>query len=367
MIAILAPFFPYNYGTVLQAYALHLVLNELGYDSEYISYNFLPNNIIGKIHLFIKFPSVFKNVVKQKWKNFCLEGTGDNYVNMILKNNEFIKLNIPHTSKVYDYFSINEISDSYQYYLTGSDQTLSPLNPFYKVLPYYQEFVKNNSKKKSFACSLGIKDLPESYKKFIKKRMNSFTNICLREEYSSNTLRTLLNKDVKFVLDPTLLIPCDYWAKHEVDAGIKKTFVFCYLLGTNRYIIDYANNLANTLDTELVVVQSNNIVDDERVLSDIGVQEFIWLIHHAQYIVTDSFHGTIFAINFKKQFSSFNKHLENLSDNGRIGDILKRLDLSDHLLSAENMHIPTYISYEKISPKLNSLIEDSKSYLKSIL
>lgn len=367
MIAILSPFYPYNYGTVLQAYALHILLRDLGYDSEYVSFSVLPKSTFDKIRLFIKYPSILKYLFRQKVKNLLFKETGNNYSNMIKKNVDFINENIPHTSKIYDYFSINEISDSYQYYITGSDQTWSPLNYYYRISPYYLEFVKNKNKKKSFSCSMGTKNLPENYLTFLENKLSSFSNICVREKYSSISLQKLLNKDVKLVLDPTLLISSEYWAKKETTVNIKGNFVFCYLLGKNINIIKYAENVAKELNTKLVIVQGNPIINDSRVLTDIGVQEFLWLIHNAKHIITDSFHGTIFAINFRKQFSSFNKHEENMSDNGRIGDILSRLHLSNHLLSNNNLNIPKTIEYETVSSVIESLKADSKDYLKSIL
>ena len=367
MIAILSPFYPYNYGTVLQAYALHILLRDLGYDSEYISFSVLPKSTFDKLRLFIKYPSLLKNLFKQKVKNLLFRETGNNYSNMIKKNVDFINENIPHTSQIYDFFSINEISDSYQYYIIGSDQTWTPLNYYYRISPYFLEFVKDDKKKKSFSCSMGTTVLSINYLTFLEKKLSSFSNVCVREDYSSKSLQKLLNKDIKVVLDPTLIISSEYWEKKETSVGIEGNFVFCYLLGKNKTIIEYSENIAKELNSKLVIVQTNPIINDSRVLTDIGVQEFLWLIHNAQHIITDSFHGTIFAINFRKQFSSFNKHEENISDNGRIGDILNRLHLSDHLLSNNNFNIPNTINYEDISSKLESLKIDSKDYLKSIL
>ena len=372
MIALLAPFYPYNYGTVLQAYALHRVISKLGYESEYISYSVMPQSTIDKIRILISYPKNvgaiaisqwISNHIKNKKEHFDYTGSKNRNV----KNQLFISSNIPHSTFVYNWFNINDIVDRYELIITGSDQTWSPLNPYYIISPYFQRFHSNSVKKRSYACSLGGATLPLN--EFITSSLKDFNNVCVRETYSQQRLEPELDKHVKVVLDPTLLINADEWTQLEHRVEVNSKYVLCYILGSKKIIIDYAEKIAKFLGggCQLVVIQSNNIVKDHRALTDIGVSEFLWLIHHAEYVVTDSFHGTLFSLNYSKQFTSFNKRSGDSMDNGRIGDILSRVGLADHILKDSGIVDLEYIDYSKVQECISNLRRDSISYLEDVV
>ena len=105
----------------------------------------------------------------------------------------------------------------------------------------------------------------------------------------------------------------------------------------------------------------------KNVLSGIGVQEFIWLIDNAKYVVTDSFHGTIFSLNLSTNFVSFDKFQGNSLDNGRILDVLSTYNLSSHYRKgSEEFALPADVRFSEVHDILNDDRQRSFEYLKNI-
>lgn len=367
-IGIASPFKDYNYGTVLQAFALYESLRSLGLDAEYLDYQASASLPIWKrVMRYVLHPSLLKErLTTKKVENPIVSFlNSENFEQNKVRYEDFIQ-QIPR-SVPYDVNSIKKADVIYDLFIVGSDQTWSPfLNDSNSL--YFLNFTRNE-KKVSYAPSLGTSNLPDTYKTILKEKLSSFKYLSCREKFGADLLSKLTGKKVEHVLDPTLLLQKKDWEKYEKKVeGIDADYVLVYQLGVRPLLKDYATKLAKKEDLEIVSILTNEYTGAWNTTFDgIGPAEFLWLIHHATYVVTDSFHGTMFSINFKKQFFSFAKVEGGRSsfDNIRLLDFLSDFDIEERLIKDVNEE-PIKIDYSEVYKILNERRCVSLEYLKLI-
>ena len=372
-IALFAPYCSQNHGTVLQAFALSKAIELLGHSCEYIDWCYYKLTKWERIKFLLRHPLYIYYFRKNQKKNskdlsYSFLNVGE-YVTILSKNKLFCKKYTPHTGYTYALDELYQIENLYDKIVVGSDQTWSP-NALYQYSPYYLSFVRDSSKKVSYACSLGTMNLPNSFIAFLKKKLTSFNKLSCREQTNTALLRGLLRKDVLCVLDPTLLFGKDIWSKYFLPVNNMPTkYILCYILGEKSIISEYAELLSKKKRLPVFYILTRPVYEKKtNVLSKVGCQEFLWLIANCEILVTDSFHGTIFALNFGRNFISFDKHPSNNSfDNGRLLEVLTDFKLESHYHLDEDQSMPIDIDYEQINDLLKTKRQQSLAYLKSIL
>jgi hypothetical protein len=305
-LGIVAPFKDYNYGTVLQAYALFYLFQKQGVHAEYIDYVALDGteSMAYKLLLCFKYPSlVIKKLFrKQKVNPIVSFFSTESFRNIKEEYDRFIT-KIPASEKV-TLKDVKKIEQEYSSFCVGSDQTWSPfvVDTFsINLLP----FVKETRKKNSYAPSIGTTILSNSYKKKLKKRLNDFNVISCRDYYGSKMLSEILEKKVENVLDPTLLMKREDWESSIVPIESPRNYVLCYQLGVKENLLQFARKLGKEKGLHLVVIPTNEYTCAQpESLTSLSPGNFLFLVKNARYVVTDSFHGTIFSINFGVQFFS---------------------------------------------------------------
>ncbi len=324
-----------NYGTVLQAFALQHLFDSNGAKAEVVDYRFVDRKLTAWQVLCMRVRRAFHYVTHLQ-KVYKKSKYGAVMFEKAPAFKQFIEEHI-HTSPN-RYLHRDEVianPPKYDLYVTGSDQTWSPklgLNP---VL--FLKFVKpGEAEKGSYAPSLGVASLSDSDKSYMKEALASYDYLSCRESLGAEMLREVTGRDVKVVLDPTLLVDGDTWrtfAKKPAQLA-QGPYILCYFLGDKEYYRNYAEQLAKQTGYQLVFIPMNwRDFDKENLISEAGPAEFIYLIDHAEIVLTDSFHGSAFCVNLNKTFYNFVKCDGNLSggDNSRIYDLLNRMKLTDRL------------------------------------
>lgn len=365
-IALLSPYISHNYGTVLQAFALQRCISKMGVDSEYIHVH-LYKGRLGMIKYFIHNPLFLYRLMCNRYKNRNLLKynflSGEKYSKIIKKNKEFVERFLTFVSKPYvpsEYIVVNK---KYDLFVAGSDQTWSP-ELDYKYSPFFLPFVKDVNKKGSYACSFGTNNIDSKYKIFLKKALSDFRYLSCRDKQNAKMLEQLLGVKVANVLDPTLLMNKESWAAYMEKIEMPKKYILCYILGTKQCISQYAEKVGKELNLPVYYILTRPEYESKKnVIENIGCQEFLYLIANCSYLVTDSFHGTIFAINFHKDVESFNKYESNSFDNGRIFDILSEFGLGNHFHEDGNFDMPSHINYEMVIPIVEEKRNISLEYL----
>lgn len=361
----------YNYGTMLQALALQEKVEQLGYQAELI--DFKQDNSLSRyemLKLRIKRMPVY---IKERKKYRALADSREKIKEKNELFEQFYKTYL-HVGKK-KYTTTQQLMENppvYDGYVVGSDQTW---NPFVANSPeaFFLPFVENKSKKGSYGPSLAVKSLSDEKEKEYRKKLSNFSFLSCREQDGAQLLSRITQKEVKCVLDPTLLLSAKEWGKYCEFEIPKEPYILVYFLGEkseHRRAVEKIQKLTNwkiiSLPEAYLEMENN---DYKKVWG--GPKEFLSLIRGAALICTDSFHGTMFSINFQRNFFSFCKSSdsEESSENSRLYSALNIFGLSNRIihnmdnLTAEDISI----DYKNVIPILEEQRRDSIEYLENML
>ena len=369
-IGLLSPYYSHNYGTVLQAFALEYYLETKGHKCEYIQYCLFKNPLEKVLFIimhplfllrFFKYRKQNSKSLKYDYLNF------DVYSQVLEKNKEFCEKHISLSPQVCSYFNSRRLNSDYDLFVVGSDQTWSP-EIIYNYSVFFLPFVELSSKKASYACSFGTSHIDDNYKKFLKRSLMSFKYLSCRDKKNTDMLTSLLQKSVTNVIDPTLLLNKDVWSEFMKPVNMPSKYILCYILGEKQCITDYAQKIALEKGLPVYHILTRPCHEKhQNVLKGIGCQEFLYLIANCELLVTDSFHGTIFSINFQKNFVSFDKYVGLSYDNGRLVDVLSEFNLLDHYHIDSDFSYHSEIDYTPVNDILQAKRQESMQYLQNML
>lgn len=284
-----------NYGAVLQCFALQQTLDNIGVENEVIDYrcefiekhySYVPTVSIVHMKQFIK--ECFQIPTKYKARK---------------KFDYFLKNNI-HLSS--EYTSAEDILKKKQYYntiITGSDQVWN-LAISGEDTAYLLDFVGNEVKKISYAASLGPIEIKSKYLNQIKKYINRFEVVSLREPAAVDTIKYIYDKNIEVDVDPTVLLDSKTWDTLVSRSNLKKDkFIFVYLMQDSEILREKATQIAEEKDLKILFIgMVNNINIKGKNMKGASVEDFLWMIKNAEYVVTNSFHGIVFSLLFEKNF-----------------------------------------------------------------
>ena len=348
-IAILTYHNAINYGAILQAMALNRVINDMGYECNTIDYqsctikrqynfrrlkdstslkNFFAHNLICILH-------------EKKKKRFY----------QFLEN---IRLSQKCTKE-----ELKQVVQEYSIVIVGSDQVFNPVSNNNDTA-YFLDF-SDTQKKCSYGASIGSIEQFERMKFDPFPYLKNFEIITMREEESAAYFQKKLNRKCDVVLDPVWLLPVSEWEKY-ISFKKKEDYIFVYNLMDYSYMREKIKKLKKETGLPVYVVNRTIIGEYQyfgwsKNFSNCSPGDFLGLIKNATYIVTDSFHGTSFAIIFRKQFfSALNPETSNT--NSRITNILKKCNLEERSFTPEKeIDGKNIIDYSV----LGNMIEEEKS------
>ncbi len=366
----------YNYGTMLQAFAIQKIIEKIAEcQPEIIDYRFTE---------IIKYTFLHRFMVRVKRMSYYLThfkevATKHAYRDELLKKNklfdDFFRQHFNISSDTYYYKEeLGKKPPIYDVYVTGSDQTWSPKIGFNPAL--FLDFAPADALKVSYAPSVGVTAFKEEEAKYLKEQLEKYNYISCRETIGTELLKEITGKTVETVLDPTLVLKADDWRQLSKDSKINLNtpYILCYFLGDRQYYRDFVNQLSIQTGYEVYYIPINwkDCKADNNLLLEVGPIEFLHLIDNAKYVCTDSFHGTAFCINFNTEFFTFVKHAGNIcgGDNSRIYDLLSRMSLTDRLKEkfSQSEYIDlSVIDFEETNRLLNIERITSINYLKKSL
>lgn len=364
-IGILTIHHAYNFGAILQSYATYRILNDLGYDAEFIDYEnetfsnerkiFLPLNSLG---------NVFRNIRSLfQYRQLKLR--------IQLYEEFYKKMKVSHEK--YNSESINNLS-GYDVVLTGSDQTfaLYLTNNPNDIKPYFQEKIKN-IRKVSYASSMGEKffKITENDNIWMKKCLADFDFLSVREIKSADYIERLLGKRPEIVLDPTLLLSPLKWKEEMVETKFAQgDFIAFYTVLSAPWVIKYVETLSIKTGLKVIAMHPRTRYEMRtpfNYLGAIGPGEFLTIINKAKYVVTTSFHATVFSILFRKKFVSLC-----IGEGNRQKTLLNIFNIQTQLVTESfncdySPLIENEIDYEFVHKKLLDEQKRSISFLQKAL
>lgn len=337
-----------NYGAELQAFALQWKLNSLGYDAEVINLEKRnidmkrnPDVILGAIKQRFKQEGIFAFVsIARKFLDTKRRIKDEDKYKAINENKHklfesFFENKVRHSQK---YYSLDDISNAtdlkYDVYIAGSDQIWNYIHTD-RLDVYFLMFAnKFKAKKISYAASVSIYDIPKKWRAAYKTYFENIDVLSVRELYGAELVSKYSNKKAEVVLDPTFLLTKEDWVREvAIDCGVEGDYLLIYTLSGSPHIRKMAQDIARRLNLKVVNIKSgySDEPDDGTInVYEIGPAEWVGLWSKAKYVVTDSFHGTAFSINFNIPFTTLVN--PNSMMNSRVLSILKIMNLESRIV-----------------------------------
>ena len=342
-----------NYGAVLQTYAINKIIKSLGADVSIVDYRCQE---VEESHLpkyLIKRRGLIKGIIHlpaKIMKFMCFEGFRKRH---IITTKKYSRLNIKETAAEFDKF------------IVGSDQVWNDKLSGFDT-SYLLDFA-NPVQKYSYACSFGFSVFPDIYKKKYLELLKDFRCISVREMSGKNLLAEN-NLTARVDLDPTLLLSESEWKKLEQKPQIDKKYILIYTVNLPVKLLDVARELSKRTGLQIVYLNNEHLANRDiyhkRYSSP---EEFIGFFSNAEYILTNSFHGTAFSIIFKKKFLvELNTRIK---FNLRSRDFLYECGLEQCILQ-DNFDISTFqnvINWDTVYAHIENLRKQSLTYLKKII
>lgn len=319
-----------NFGNRLQNYALQEVLKSMGCMPETFHRKKFSKKIKNSCRKFIQ------NIIQNKAAKFRHFDEKIIFSDIILEKDIYPE----------------GIDQKYDLFVVGSDQVW---NPHYDFVAGENDFLSfaTPCKRIAYAPSFGVSQIPDEKKEYFIKKISEFAHLSVREKAGADIICNLTGRKVEVVLDPTLMISREKWEEVMCKSKYipKEKYVFIYSLGEQS---SYFQEAVNHYKSKYKVFDIMQKMDNGLALP-IGPAEFLYAIHNAEVILTDSFHCTVFSIIFEKKVYTFDR--TGLSMSSRIKTLQESLGIE------QGDYRDINIDYEKVKENLKALRKASQDYL----
>ena len=350
-----------NWGSVLQCYALEKKLNKIGYDAEIIDYFPEDVTVLGQ-HKRLKRKS---EMLRNPFLHFAaIIAFSISYINKKRVFDKFIKNNLKLSPKIYH--DSSEISDSdpkEDIYCCGGDQTLNG----FMVLDVF-DHLSDDVVKVAYSSSFGKTDFkPREYKR-VQSSLSRFNMLSCREDSGTKIMQQMGRNDAKWILDPVFLLTANEWRKLASSKYAGKNFIVAYNLHHDKKIEQFEKQLSDKYDMPVIniCVQWFEFYRYGKFLWCPKVEDFLSLILNARYIISDSFHATVFSVLFHKKFMTVIPGVVGT----RIESISNLLDIQNRIIQWNTQKdylslMDNEIDYGRIDAIIDSEREKAVRYIES--
>ena len=355
---------PVNFGAVLQSVALFKTIEAQGVACEIINYI---NPSFEKAYKPFKLSQI-TSVKYFLWS--VARFPGENRKSKNFKR--FVQRNTSLTKPLYTAEDLKAIGNQYDSYITGSDQVWN-LECSGNETAYFLDFVLDKPKN-SYAASFGDIDVSDELKERYNKLLRDFSAISVRETAGIDIVKKITGKDCVQTLDPTLLLNDKQWKEiiSSVKPLVNEPYLLVYFMAQSdeikREMLTLARRIANEKKYRVVVIggslhkQKDGIyyVDVE------SPEDFLTLFRDTSFVITNSFHGTAFSVNFRKDFYSYVE--PDLKIKGRVESLLEKIGIEDRVFSYERQ-VKTIepVDFQKVYSALEAERLNSIAFLRSVI
>lgn len=407
-----------NFGTCLQSYALNYVLRKMGHDVEFI-YNrretpppTFRNYVFAALKRIVKIFLSEKRISRLKDRKNAMTHNGQrgNDAPVILQLPDHRVLGFLSKCPGYKFFAkkwyygnlqkrkvykftfedgnfnmrrlfthadYEKVVKDADLFVTGSDQIWNPFCGGFNPMMFL-EFVNDRTKCVAYSSSISQPTIHPAVKERMRNALGKFAHIAVREQKSVELLSELLHRDdIQLVVDPTYLLTARNWEefgdKAKIEFSVPDKYIFCYFVGNKRadvyeQMVQDVKRFTN-IDEVITLECYNRSLNygGGRLYQDAGPYEWVYLLRHASYICMDSFHATVFALKFEKEFVHAMKDndKEAGSQNTRMYDILQRYGLHNKIYNnCTSKEWQRSICYEHIRKIIEKEVNNSMAYLR---
>lgn len=356
-----------NYGSVMQTFALQKMIKQI-FKNQCITevIDFYPPNIHEIRSVFVSVHSI-RNLIHNVFAFI--------YAPVFIKRRKefdrFLNERVNIGVKKYNFDSnMRELDDLYDVLIAGSDQIWNNKAKDFSDKFFFPESEK--ARKIAYAPSIGNGQysLPEHQN--IYDALKKFDAISVRELSGAKKLREFLDTSAMFpvVLDPTLLLDSKTYIDMENKIHINGKYIFLYSVNMDRRTLKIAKSISEKVGLPIFSIYTTNASIrlyqyGIHIFKQSAPEDFLGLLHHAELVISDSFHGTAFSVNYEKRFYSVCE-AEVTRRDARLETLLSRLDLKNRMLFFDDYERDNYfeeIDYTKTQTKLQELRKESLKFL----
>lgn len=346
----------YNFGSALQAYALQTAIDSLGLHAKIIDYRSRDFNKYRILR--VKRPTRLLHDLlwwkRHRNRKTAFESFWSSYFNL--------------TRERYSYRNegkLRELQEEFDFFICGSDQIWNLDCTKGVVKPFFLSFA-GDKRRIAYAPSLAHTSFNHRYfdKDLVAGLLKSFDYLSVRELETVPLFQPLVDKKIKVVLDPTLLLESDSYRNMLSATAQVEPYIFVYLLRDCPELIKSAEAMSGRLGMKVYYIAERNLPIPNAInLFGVGPEEFVSLLAHSELVLTNSFHSTVFSILFKKPFRVFATD----SSASRMKDLLVDLGLSERCVDIADSSDIDEVNWNTVEDKLSVLRYDSWAYLREAL
>lgn len=339
-----------NYGQLLQCYASQAYLRSLGHETFLVrttngsEYNpTFKQKLMGKARTAYRLlPYPFYLMKRVLGSAFYTLTHGKLRTHTIDLGFEQFRQEYLHCTKVYTLEELQTNPPEADAFVVGSDQIWNTRDGI-----YYLSWARDNVRKIAYAASFGGCDtLPEDV--LLAKWLGRFDYVSVREQSGVGICKKAGYNDAECVVDPTMLLTAEDYLKIASSDYPKEKYLFIYFLGTRTNINwKEIRTFAKKKGLKIVYVASQG-QEDKFKHAEATIHQWLSLIAHAEYVITNSFHGTVFTLLFGRKFMTYPVTGVAVKMNDRITTLLEPLDLNHHIYSDSILTIEEDIDYGKV-------------------
>lgn len=352
-----------SYGASLQMCALYRTVGKLGHDAEIINYH----NAYMKAEKHLTAHGT-KRSLRSRIRylaKFILHRRLEKTFRAFEKKNMVIYPSKPIVEKD----KLLPLGARYEAVVCGSDQIWNP-NIMDSDMSYFLSFCGDETKRISYAPSFGVERISDTFAAAAGNELQQFTAISVREVAGRELVKQITKQDVQIVADPTMLVEKQEWMAMESAHPMGKgDYILYYTVKSSPTLLAYCKSLSHKTGLKIVIVGGNavkKLTNRDPMLTyavDVSPEEWLYLLHHARYVVTNSFHGTAFSIIYRKDF-----YVEFSSDtNSRLMNITEIFGLTDRVVKDCVCDCISDCDYTETDKKMPILRGESLQFLQDAL
>lgn len=348
-----------NYGSALQSWALHQAVRTLGIEPVLVDY--CPDILRDKDAL-----NPFKNMwdkdaESRRMCELSMPAIRDNYY----KFDAFYTERFNRTAKKYTSENFNDVvgDESLSGFICGSD-TIFCMDEFGFDDGYFANYGCMKGRSVAYAPSFGDPTLTDENCSSLNERLGNFKAIGLRENLMLQYVREHTRVPVQRVIDPTLLFDSSkYEELRQCESAVEGPYILYYSRRYSPAMEEYAEKLAEERSCSLVDIslRATNAEKGHIMKYSAGVEEFLTLVKNAEFVVTNSFHGMIFAVQYRRPFVIFSRE----QCNNKIEELLTLFGLKDRMLVTGKEEFRQDIDYDLVHDNITKAREASLKFLKA--
>lgn len=348
-----------NYGSVLQSWALQQAINRME-NGKYqaIIVDYCPDILLGKNPC---------NPLEHMWdtdeesRRMCrlsLPAIRKNYE----KFERFYNIKLEKTQKRYTSDNFNDIilDEKFDGFICGSD-TIWCIDELGFDDGYYANYpAMKNGYVVAYAASFGDSHFTPEQTEILNELLQNFKVFGLRENEMIPYVREHTSAPVQQVIDPTLLLSAEDYEEISVNRLESEKYLLLYSRRYNPKMEVYAEKIAAERGWKVIEIslRATNATK-HRMFYDAGVEEFLSLVKHAEYIVTNSYHGMIFSIQFQRPFVIFSRTYCDT----KIMELLSITGLTNRRMTTGDERLPDGIKYQEVNERIKKFREQSLAFL----